>query len=50
MQFLLKESEEGKLNNKGLIAKAVQLGMTYQEQKIKSGMDMVFRALHVKNI
>ncbi len=31
-----------------IIAKAVQLGMDYQEQKIKEGIDIVFKALHEK--
>lgn len=49
MQFLLSESEKKKLSVKQIIAKAVQLGMDYQEQKIKNGMAIVFSALHDKN-
>lgn len=31
-----------------IIAKAVNLGMQYQEFKIKSGIDIVFNELHKK--
>lgn len=31
-----------------ILAKSVQLGMDYQEQKIKEGIDIVFKALHEK--
>lgn len=31
---------------KQAIAKAVQLGMQYQEEKIKSGINIVFQELH----
>lgn len=31
---------------KQIIAKAVQLGMTYQEDKIKDGINIVFKELH----
>ena len=48
MQFLLSESEKNKLSVKQIIAKAVQLGMDYQEQKIKSGINIVFDSLHIK--
>ena len=50
MQFLLSESEKKKLSVKQIIAKAVQLGMDYQEQKIKNGISIVFSALNDKNI
>lgn len=33
-----------------IIGKAVSLGMKYQEEKIKSGIDIVFDELHKKNI
>jgi len=33
---------------KAILAKAVQLGMDYQEQKIKDGINIVFSALHEK--
>ena len=35
-------------NEKEIIAKAVQLGMKYQEEKIKGGIDIVFNTLHEK--
>ena len=50
MKELLKEAEDKKLNPKIIIAKAVQLGMNYQEQKIKEGLNIVFSTLHNKNI
>lgn len=50
MQFLLNESEKKKLSVKQIIAKAVQLGMDYQESMIKSGINIVFNSLHTKNI
>ena len=50
MKELLKEVEDKKLNPKIIIAKAVQLGMNYQEQKIKEGLNFVFSTLHNKNI
>ena len=50
MKELLKEVEDKKLDPKIIIAKAVQLGMNYQEQKIKEGLNIVFSTLHNKNI
>ena len=50
MKELLKEVEDKKLNPKIIIAKAIQLGMNYQEQKIKEGLNIVFSTLHNKNI
>ena len=50
MKELLKEVEDKRLNPKIIIAKAVQLGMNYQEQKIKEGLNIVFSTLHNKNI
>ena len=50
MKELLKEVEDKKLNPKIIIAKAVQLGMNYQEQKIKESLNIVFSTLHNKNI
>ena len=50
MKELLKEVEDKKLNPKIIIAKAVQLGMNSQEQKIKEGLNIVFSTLHNKNI
>lgn len=49
MQFLLNESEKKKLSVKQIIAKAVQLGMDYQEYMIKNGINIVFDSLHTKN-
>ena len=37
-----------KPNFKAIIASAVQLGMKYQEEKIKSGIEIVFNELHKK--
>lgn len=37
-------------NFKQIIAKAVQLGMKYQEDVIKEGIDIIFKELHNKNI
>lgn len=34
------------VNERQVIAKAVQLGMKYQEEKIKSGIDIVFNSLN----
>lgn len=45
---ILKSSS--KENIKRAIAKAVNLGMLYQETKIKQGIDIVFNELHNKNI
>ena len=36
------------INEKQVIAKAVQLGMRYQEEKIKKGIDIIFTELHNK--
>ena len=33
-------------NFKNIISKAVGLGMAYQEEKIKEGIDIVFNELH----
>ncbi len=35
-------------SNKLILAKAVQLGMTYMEEKIYDGIKIVFSALHEK--
>ena len=37
---------ENKNDYKVAIAKAVQLGMKYQEEKIKEGIDIVFKELN----
>ena len=38
------------ISEKQVIAKAVQLGMKYQEDIIKEGIDIIFKELHNKNI
>ena len=40
------EKSDDKKNDKIVIAKAVQLGMKYQEDRIKEGIDIVFDELH----
>lgn len=47
MDKLYHESLEEE-NIKKIIAKAVNLGMIYQEQKIKEGIDVAFKALHAR--
>lgn len=37
---------DNKNEDKKILAKAVQLGMNYQEQKIKSGIEIIFRELN----
>lgn len=34
------------VNERQVIAKAVQLGMQYQEEKIKKGIEIVFEEIH----
>lgn len=34
------------INERQVIAKAVQLGMQYQEEKIKKGIEIVFEEIH----
>ena len=43
----LKKSNNEKID-KTIIAKAVNLGMKYQEEKIKEGINIVFEELHNK--
>lgn len=43
----LKKSNNEK-TDKTIIAKAVNLGMKYQEEKIKEGINIVFEELHNK--
>lgn len=43
----LKKSNDEKID-KTIIAKAVNLGMKYQEEKIKEGINIVFEELHNK--
>jgi len=42
------ENSKNKKTNGKIIAKAVQLGMKYQEEKIKEGINIVFEELHKK--
>lgn len=42
------EKSENKVTDKQIIAKAVQLGMKYQEEKIKQGIEIVFSELNHK--
>ena len=44
------QNSKDKKTNKLIIAKAVQLGMQYQEEMIKEGINIVFNSLHDKNI
>ena len=46
MEVCYKECFTEKRNFKKIIAKAVQLGMQYQEEMIKEGINIVFKALH----
>ena len=48
MNLLLSElNKSDDLNTKkSIIAKAVNLGMKYQEEKIKSGINIVFKTLN----
>ena len=52
MNKLLDElsKSDDKKSDKLIIAKAVQLGMQYQEEMIKEGINIVFNSLHDKNI
>ncbi len=49
MTGMLVSCKEKNPNFKAIIAGAVQLGMQYQEEKIKEGIDIVFNELHKKN-
>lgn len=48
MDICYKECFTDKRNFKKIIAKAVELGMKYQEDKIKQGINIVFDELHKK--
>jgi hypothetical protein len=50
MEICYKECFTEKRNFRKIIAKAVNLGMMYQETKIRQGIDIVFNELHNKNI
>ena len=45
MESCYKDCFSEKRNFKKIIAKAVQLGMKYQEEKIKKGIEIVFDEL-----
>lgn len=45
MELCYKECFTVKRNFRKIIAKAVQLGMDYQQQKIKEGINIVFNEL-----
>ena len=49
MEILYKECFTENQNFRKIIAKAVQLGMKYQEEKIKEGINIVFEELHNTN-
>ena len=46
--FNILEQETNDEQKRQVIAEAVQLGMTYQEQMIQEGIKTVFHALHMK--
>ena len=46
MEVCYRECFTERRNFKKIIAKAVQLGMQYQEEKIKEGIDIIFNELH----
>ena len=46
MTYLEKECHNDNSNYKKIIAKAVQLGMKYQEEKIKEGIKIVFNEIN----
>lgn len=48
MEVCYKECFKENPNFKKIIATAVQLGMQYQEEKIKEGINIVFSELHKK--
>lgn len=48
MEVCYKDCFKENQNFKKIIATAVQLGMQYQEEKIKEGINIVFSELHKK--
>ena len=46
--FVALQKSDNKVTDKAIIAKSVQLGMQYQEEKIKEGINIVFSELHNK--
>lgn len=49
MNGILVACKENNPNFRAIIASAVQLGMKYQEEKIKEGIDIVFGELNKKH-
>ena len=49
MTYLEKECHNAGPDYRKIIAKAVSLGMKYQEDKIKEGIKIVFEELNKKN-
>ena len=49
MNGMLAACKENNTNFRSIIASAVQLGMKYQEEKIKEGIDIVFGELNKKH-
>jgi len=49
MTYLEEECHSTNVNYRKIIAKAVSLGMKYQEEKIKKGINIVFEELNKKN-
>lgn len=49
MNKMLVACKENNPNFRSIIATAVQLGMQYQEEKIKEGIEIVFNELHEKH-
>jgi len=49
MNGMLVACKEKNPNFRSIIATAVQLGMQYQEEKIKEGIEIVFNELHEKH-
>lgn len=48
MNGMLTACKEKNPNFRAIIASAVQLGMQYQEERIKEGIDIVFNEIHKK--
>ena len=48
MTYLVEECHSAGADYKKIIASAVNLGMKYQERKIKQGIDIVFDMLNKK--
>lgn len=48
MNGMLAACKEKNPNFRSIIASTVQLGMQYQEERIKEGIDIVFNEIHKK--